>query len=267
MTSTLTSAVTDVAEWFLENKEKIKNAVEILDQGCTTLADTVGQLHPILEAVLRVPAKLLSNPEGKEGSFLTKQFDTVNQTLEKLKGDFEETQRVMERSSLNIQYFTFYSQIIGQYDMFKYIFTAKPQFKKLKIDEFLIYFEEYEGDKNLQCLYDAITRHAMLQTILNTEQRSRRPVEEFCDSMKKVFAVGVIALMGYTALKEGPVEEVKEWQDRVENVEKHLKAAVDECVNKFAEQAKIDLDRKINAKTISPQSVLDILVKKYYWVS
>ncbi|XP_053344212.1 uncharacterized protein LOC128514395 [Clarias gariepinus] len=268
MTSSLTSSVTDVGVWILENKEQIEKAVEIVGQGCAILADTVGQLHPILGAVFRISAKLLSNPEGKEAKFLTKQFEKVNQTMEKLQGDLEETQRLIERSSLNIEYFKIYSQIIGQYEMFNYIFTAKPEFKKVKINEFLIYFEQYEREKNLKCLYNAITRDRILDKILTTEQRSRKAVEEFCASIKKVFLVGVVALMGYNALTEGPVKEdkMKKWHGRMEEVEKLMKAAVDKCVNEFAEQAREDLD-KINYETMSPESLLDILVKKYYWVS
>ncbi|MCJ8745441.1 hypothetical protein PDJAM_G00130240, partial [Pangasius djambal] len=223
-----------VAEWIRENRDKIEKGVEILGQGCEILANTVGQFHPVLEAVFMVSAELLSNPEGKEAKYLAEQFESVNQKLEKVQAEIKKTELALQRSSLNLQNFKSYTQIINQYEMFKYIFTAKPKFKKLKVDEFLIYFEEYEGDKNLDCLYDAITKentsgHAMLDTILITEQRSRRAVEEFCSCLKKVFVVGIIALMGYTALKEGTVGEdmVKTWQERMEEVEKRMKAAVD----------------------------------------
>ncbi|MCI4391200.1 hypothetical protein PGIGA_G00131440 [Pangasianodon gigas] len=268
-----------VAEWILENKDKIEKGVEILGQGCEILANTVGQFHPVLEAVFMVSAELLSNPDGKEAKYLAEQFESVNQKLEKVQVEIKKTELALQRSSLNLQNFKFYTQIINQYEMFKYIFTAKPKFKKLKIDEFLLYFEEYEGDKNLDCLYDAITKentsgHAMLDTILITEQRSRRAVEEFCSCLKKVFVVGIIALMGYTALKEGTVGEdmVKKWQERMEDVEKRMKAAVDECVNNFAEQAEIDIDQKLKEKqsSVDPEFtefLLDALVKKYDWVS
>ncbi len=59
-----------VEEWVLENKDKIEKGVEIMGQGCEVLAATVGQFHPILEAVFLASAELLGNPEGKEAKFL-----------------------------------------------------------------------------------------------------------------------------------------------------------------------------------------------------
>lgn len=268
-----------VVEWILDNKDKIEKGVEILGQGCEILAETVGQFNPILEAVFKVSAELLGNPDSKEAKYLAEQFESVNEQLNKVQDEIEKTGLALQRSSLNIQYFNFYTQIMNQYEMFKYIFIAKPKFKKLKVEEFLVHFEEYEGDKNLECLYDAITKedpsgHAMLDTIVATEQRSRRAVEQFCASMKKVFVVGVIALMGYAALNEGTGDEdlAKKWFDRMKEVEKRMKAAVDECVNNFAEQATIDTHKRLKDRqsSVDPEFtkfLLDALVEKYDWVS
>ncbi|KAF4076097.1 hypothetical protein AMELA_G00226550 [Ameiurus melas] len=268
-----------VAEWILENKDKIEKGVEILGKSCEILADNVGQFSPILEAVFRVSAELLGNPESNEAKYLADQFESVNEQLEKVQSETEKTQLALQRSSLNTENFMFYTQIINQYEMFKYIYTAKPKYKKLKIDEFLELFDEYEGEKNLDCLYDAFTGKnssgdPMMDTILATEQRSRRAVEEFCASMKKLFMIGIMALMGYAALKENNAEKdiLKKWQDRMEEVEKRMKAAVDECVDNFPAQAKIDINQKLTERqsSVDPeftQFILDALVKKYDWVS
>ncbi|KAK2815266.1 hypothetical protein Q7C36_023532 [Tachysurus vachellii] len=266
-----------LAEWLMENSDKIKKGVEMLGQVCEILAATVGQFNPILEAVLNVSAELLSNPEGKEARFLAEQFVKVNQKLEKNKAEITNAYLAMQRSSVNQLNFNYYANINSQYEYFKYIFTAKPENKKLKRDEFLIFFEELEGEKNLDCLYNAIMKtsgRTMLVIIVETEQRSRRAVEEFCTSLKKLFVVGIISLMGYAALKRDTVDEEmgKKWLARMEDVEKRMKAAVDECVNNFAEQAKTDIDEMLLDKQISvdpefTKFLLEALVKKYYWVS
>ncbi|KAG7317989.1 hypothetical protein KOW79_019024 [Hemibagrus wyckioides] len=274
----LMSNMIDVAEWLMENREKIEKGVEILGHGCKILAVTVGQFNPILEAVFNVSAELLSNPEGKEAKYLAKQFDKVNQKLEKVQSDIKKIELALQRSSVNKDNFKFNANIVCQYEKFKYIFTSNPKFKKLKREEFIIHFEQYERDKNLDCLYKAIVNknqsgQTILDIIVATEQRSRRAVEEFCASLKKVLVVGIISLMGYAALKEGTVEEelVKKWLARMEEVETRMKAAVDECVNNFSEQAKIDIDEKVKEKQSSddpdPQFILDALKEKYYWVS
>ncbi|XP_027013468.1 uncharacterized protein LOC125138341 [Tachysurus fulvidraco] len=268
-----------VSEWVMENSDKIEKGVEILGQGCEILAATVGQFKPILEAVFNVSTELISNPEGKEARFLGEQFVKVNQKLEKIQGEIKKTELAIKRSLVNQQNFNLQANIMSQYEYFKYIFTAKPKFKQLKRDEFLIYFEEFEGEKNLECLYDVIMKEntsgqTMLDIIVETEQRSRRAVEEFCASLKKLFVVGIISLMGYAALNEDTVDEEmgKKWLARMEDVEKRMKAAVDECVNNFAEQAKSDIDEMLLEKqsSVDPEFtkfILEALVKKYYWVS
>ncbi|XP_027013441.2 uncharacterized protein LOC113649716 [Tachysurus fulvidraco] len=266
-------------EWFMENSDKIEKGVEILGKGCEILAATVGKFNPILEAVFKVAAELLSNPESKETNYLAEQFVKVNQKLEKIQSDIKNIELVMQRSFVNIENFKFQANIMSQYEYFQYIFTAKPEYKKLKRDEFLIFFEKFEGEKNLECLYNAImientSGQTMLDIIVETEQRSRRAVEEFCASLKKLFVVGIISLMGYAALKKDTVDEEmgKKWLARMEDVEKRMKAAVDECVNNFAEQAKTDIDEILLEKqsSVDPEFakfLLEALVKKYDWVS
>ncbi|KAM9436558.1 rapunzel 5 isoform 1-T1 [Clarias gariepinus] len=268
-----------VEEWVLENKDKIEKGVEIMSQGCEVLAATVGQFHPILEAVFVASAELLSNPEGKEAKYLAEQFERVNQKLEGIQDEIEKLALELQRTSLNKQNFDREAQMISQYEKFQEFVIAKPKFKEKKKEKFLSHYENTDRDVNLDGLYNAVTGEntsgdAMLDTILVTEQMSRRAVEEFCARLKKLFVVGIIAVMGYTALKEGTVGEdmVKKWQGRMEDVEKRMKAAVDECVNNFPEQAKKDVEHKLveRQSSVDPEFtkfLLDSLAKKYDWVS
>ncbi|KAI1886053.1 hypothetical protein AGOR_G00210070 [Albula goreensis] len=105
-------------------------------------------------------------------------------------------------------------------------------------------------------------------------RESRRAVEEFCARLKKLFVVGIIAVMGHAALKDGTVGEdmAKKWLGRMEDIEKRMKAAVDDCTQNFAIQAKDDIEHLLQEKqgTLDPtftQSLLDFLAKKYDWVS
>ncbi|KAJ8288013.1 hypothetical protein COCON_G00006720 [Conger conger] len=269
-----------VEEWVLQNKDKIEKGVEIMGQGCEVLAATVGQLHPILEAVFMASAELLNNPEGKEAKYLAAQFEKVNQKLESIQDEVDRIALEMQRTSLNKQNFDREAQMISQYEKFQDFVIAKPKFKDKKKDKFLSHFENTEGDLNLDALYNAVTGEntsgdPMLETVVATEQRSRRAVEEFCARLKKLFIVGIIAVMGHAALKDGNVGEdmVKKWQGRMEDVEIRMKAAVDDCTENFAIQAKEDIEHLLQEKqgaSIEPnftQSLLDFLAKKYDWVS
>ncbi|KAM9851691.1 rapunzel 5 [Aulostomus maculatus] len=268
-----------VADWLVQNKDKIEKGVEIMGQASEVLASTVGQLHPILEAVFMASAELLSNPEGKEARYLCKQFDLVNKQLEGIQNDIDKIALELQRTSLNKQNFDREVQMISQYEKFQEFVNAKPTFKEKKREKFLNHYENTDGDLNLDALYNAVTGDntsgdPMLETIVITEQRGRRAVEDFCAQLKKLFVMGIIAVMGHAALKEGVVGEemVKKWQNRMEDVEKRMKAAVDDCAENFADQAKKDTEQLLqeNPGTVDSEftkTLLESLVKKYDWVS
>lgn len=269
----------NVADWLVQNRDKIEKGVEIMGQASEVLAATVGQLHPILEAVFMASAEILSNPDSKEARYLTQQFEMVNQQLEGIQDEIDQIALELQKTSLNKQNFDREAQMLSQYEKFQDFVNAKPKFKEKKMERFISHYENTDSDLNLDALYNAVIGEStagdpMLETVVAIEQRSRRAVEDFCARLKKLFVVGIISVMGHSALKEGVVGEdmVKKWQGRMEDVEKRMKAAVDECTENFADQAKMDIEHKLleNPGTVNQdftKSLLDSLVKKYDWVN
>ncbi|XP_034009304.1 rapunzel 5 [Trematomus bernacchii] len=269
----------NVADWLVQNRDKIEKGVEIMGQASEVLAATVGQLHPILEAVFVASAEILNNPDSKEARYLTQQFEMVNQQLEGIQDEIDQIALELQKASLNKQNFDREAQMLSQYEKFQDFVNAKPKFKEKKMEKFISHYENTDSDLNLDALYNAVIGEStagdpMLETVVAIEQRSRRAVEDFCARLKKLFVVGIISVMGHSALKEGVVGEdmVKKWQGRMEDVEKRMKAAVDECTENFADQAKMDIEHKLleNPGTVNQdftKSLLDLLVKKYDWVN
>ncbi|XP_056300007.1 rapunzel 5 [Pseudoliparis swirei] len=268
-----------VADWLVLNRDKIEKGVEIMGQASEVLASTVGQLHPVLEAVFVASAEILNNPDSKEARYLTQQFQLVNQQLEGIQDEIDKIALELQRSSLNKQNFDREAQMLSQYEKFQDFVNAKPKFKEKKMEKFLSHYENTDADLNLDALYNAVVGDSaagdpLLESVVATEQRSRRPVEDFCARLKKLFVVGIIAVMGHSALKEGAVGEemVKKWQGRMEDVETRMKAAVDDCMDNFADQAKLDVELLLqeNPGAVNrdfTKSLLDTLVKKYDWVN
>lgn len=271
--------MSSVADWIVQNRDKIEKGVEIMGQAAEVLASTVGQLHPILEAVFMASAELLSNPEGNEARYLSQQIDLVNQKLVGVEAGIDKIVLAIQRMSVNTQNFDREAQIISQYDKFQDFINANPKFKKTKMERFLNHYEHTDGDLNLDALYNAVTGKntsgdPMLEIVVSTEQRSRRAVEDFCAGLKKLFVMGLISVMGHAALKDGVVGEeiVRNWQGRMEDIEERMKAAVDDCLENFAAQAKQDMEQQLqeNPGTVAPEftkSLLDSLVQKYDWVN
>ncbi|XP_061631454.1 rapunzel 5 [Phyllopteryx taeniolatus] len=267
-----------VANWLVDNKDKIEKGVDIMGQASEVLAATVGQLHPILEAVFMASAEILSNPESKEAIYLSQKIEQVNQKLVGIQSEIDQIALELQRTSMNKQSFDREAHMLGQYEKFQEFINAKPSMKEKKKEKFIKYYENTEADLNLDALYNAVVGEntagdPMLDTVVTTEQRSRRAVEDFCARLKKLFVVGLIAVMGYAALKEGVVETgmMTKWQDRMEAVEKRMKAAVDHCTETFVDQAKLDLEDVLKEDTCRvgedfTRSLLATLVKKYDWV-
>ncbi|XP_035019430.2 uncharacterized protein LOC118113634 [Hippoglossus stenolepis] len=268
-----------VADWLVQNRDKIEKGVEIMGQASEVLASTVGQLHPLLKVVFMATAELLSNPDGKEARYLTQQFKIVNQQLEGIHDEIDEISLELQKTSMNKQNFDREAQMLSQYEKFQDFVHAEQEFREKKMQKFLSHYENTESDLNLDSLYNSVIGKntsgvPLLETAVATRQRSRRAVEDFCARLKKLFVVGIIAVMGHAALKEGAVGEdmVKKWQGRMEDVENLMKAAVDDCTENFAEQAKVDMEHQLqeNSGTVDAnltKSLLDSLVKKYDWVN
>ncbi|XP_037129243.1 uncharacterized protein LOC119135598 [Syngnathus acus] len=269
-----------VANWLVDNKDKIEKAVYITGEVAEVLAATVGQLHPLLEAVFSGVAQICSNPEGKEALYLRQKIEQVNQKLVCIQRETDQIALELQRAAMNEQNFDREAHILGQYEKFQEFINAKPSMKEEKKETFITYYKITNTDLNLDALFNAVTGENMagvpiLDTVVVTAKRSRRAVEDFCARLKKLFVMGLIAIMGYTALREGPVETglTTKWHERMEAVEKLMKAAVDQCTENFMDQAKLDLEEALKEKASCAvsedltRSLLSALVKKYDWVN
>ncbi|CAL9706318.1 unnamed protein product [Knipowitschia caucasica] len=268
----------NVADWLVQNRDKIEKGVEIMGQASEVLAATVGQLHPVLEAVFMASSEIFSNPDGQEARFLTQQLEQVNSKLEGIQNEIDQIALELQRTSMNKQNFDREAQMLSQYEKFQDFVNAKPKFKEKKMQKFISHFENTDGDLNLDSLYNSLTGEnmsgdPMLETVVTTERRNRRAVEDFCARLKKLFVVGIIAVMGHAALTEKAVGEemVEKWQTRMADVETRMKAAVEECTQNFAVQAQSDVELQLQenpgaATAEFTAALLDTLVKKYDWV-
>ncbi|XP_037532018.1 SE-cephalotoxin isoform X1 [Nematolebias whitei] len=271
--------MTDVVEWLVQNRDKIEKGVEIMAQASSVLASTVGQLHPVLEAVFQASAILLKDPNSGEASYLTQQLTKVNDQLSVIQNEIGQIELEMMTASMNKQNFDWEVHILSQFEKFQDFVKAKQEYKAKKKEKFITHYEITGRDLNVEALYNAVmeesaTQKSILETVLVTQEKSRRPVEDFCARLKKLFVVGIISIMAHSAFKEETVdaEIVKKWKGRMEKVEDKMKAAVDDCIENFAEQAKVDLSKKLDENTgpIDPdftKSLLETLTKKYDWVS
>ncbi|XP_029593034.1 uncharacterized protein LOC115176840 [Salmo trutta] len=265
-----------MTEWLMQNKDKIEKAVELMGQASAILAATVGQLHPILEAVFLVSNAIFSNPEGEDARYLTNQFSMVNQKLVDIQAENNQIAVELEKISMNKQNFDREAKILSQHEKYQDFVNAKPESKKKKMEKFLSHYENTDADLNLDALYNELTGDNISgkPMLVSTEQWSRKAVEKFCASLKKLFVAGIIAVIGYASLKKGFMvdEIVKKWLERWDDVENRMKAVLDDYTVNLHKRAKKDMDDQLKEKPGSvdldfTKSILKTLEEKYDWVS
>ncbi|XP_017293407.1 rapunzel 5 [Kryptolebias marmoratus] len=267
----------NVGEWLVQNREKLEKGVEVMCGASKVLASSVGKLHPVLEAVFKASHELLKNPDSKEATYLIQQITKVNDQLTGIQNEISQIKSELKMSSMNKRNFDWEVHILSQYEKFLDFVNSKPNYREKKKEKFLTHYNYTEGDMNVEALYKAIVEDsddAIMETVVTTQEKNRRIVENFCAKLKKLFVIGIISIMAYSAFKEGTVDEctVKKWNSRMEEVELKMKAAVDDCIENFAEQARKDTEKNLEGSPgpIShtfTKSLLDKLTDKYDWVS
>ncbi|XP_035240571.1 protein rapunzel-like isoform X2 [Anguilla anguilla] len=261
-----------------ENKSVVESVMDVFEQGAEVVASIAGDLFPVFSIAAPIVRLALGNVESKEATFMKEQFQKVRDRLEVVSEEVQRINQEITKSVNDARYFSVEENLTNQFRKYMDILNAKPKFREVKKKLFLEHFAKTGGDKNLHTLYNAVTGdnfsgESVLEITLNYEKKSRRPMEDFCARLKKLFCVGLIALMGYTALKEGGDEDelLQEWGEKMKAVQWKMNAVIEDCINSFPEQAKIDAywvvkDQGEKTKQQLADAILETLKKKYDWV-
>lgn len=261
-----------------EKKDMVETVMEVFEQGAEVVASIAGDLFPVFSIAAPIVKLALDNVESKEAAFMKEQFQKVRDRLEVISEEIQRINDEIKKSGLDTIYFPLEENITNQFRKYMDILNAKPKFREVKKKLFLDHFAKTGGDKNLNSLYNAVTGdnfsgESVLEITLNYEEKSRRPVEDFCARLKKLFCIGLIALLGHAALKGYDEEDdlLKQWGERMKTVQERMNAIIQECVDGFPKQAELDCRRIVrDASHLTNQQIAEALVnklgKKYDWV-
>ncbi|XP_061111983.1 protein rapunzel-like [Conger conger] len=262
-----------------DKKESVEAFMETLEKGAELLVETVGEMLPVFSVVGPVVQLALDNVESKEAEFMTEQFQKVRERLGVVSEEIRRVDQEIRKSGADVAYFSAEENLSNQFRKFMDILNAKSKFREVKKKLFLEHFSKTGGDKNLHTLYNAVTGdkfsgESVLEITLNYHEKSRRVTEDFCARLKNLFCIGLIALVGQAALKGAGEEEdvLKDWGERMRVVEEKMKAAVEACKASFAEQAELDVGKRLKEWSDRPPvelagDIAEFLNQKYDWVS
>ncbi|KAG7475887.1 hypothetical protein JOB18_039499 [Solea senegalensis] len=252
--------------------------MEVFEQGAEVVASIAGDLFPIFAIAAPIVKLALDNVESKEATFMKEQFQKVRERLELVSEEIQRINEEIKKSGMDASYFPVEENITNQFRKYMDILNAKPKYKEVKKKSFLDHFARTGGDKNLNTLYNVVVGNnfsgeSVLEITLNYEEKSRRPVEDFCARLKKLFCIGLIALLGHAALKGYDEEEalLKDWGEKMNTVQSKISAVIEDCIVSFPKQAEQDSRRLVRDQPgVTSQQLADAikekLNKKYDWV-
>ncbi|XP_030014264.1 rapunzel 4 [Sphaeramia orbicularis] len=261
-----------------DKKDMVETVMEVFEQGAEVVASIAGDLFPVFSIAAPIVKLALDNVESKEAEYMKEQFQKVRQRLEVISEEIQRINDEIKKSGVDAAYFSVEENITNQFRKYMDILNAKPKFREVKKKLFLEHFAKTGGEKNLNTLFSAVTGdnfsgESVLEITLNYEEKSRRAMEDFCARMKKLFCVGLIALLGHAALKEyGDEEELlKDWGEKMKTVQKKMNAVIEDCILSFPKQAELDSRRLVRDRPeLTNQQLADAIVeklkKKYDWV-
>ncbi|XP_072548499.1 rapunzel 5 isoform X1 [Salminus brasiliensis] len=261
-----------------DKKDVVETVMEVFEQGAEVVASIAGDLFPVFSIAAPIVKLALDNVESKEADYMKEQFQRVRERLEVVSEEIQRINEEVKKSGADAAYFSVEENLTNQFRKYMDILTAKPKFREVKKKLFLEHFSKTGGDKNLHTLYNAVTGdnfsgESVLEITLNYEQKNRRVVEDFCARLKQLFCIGLIALMGHTALKGGDDEEamLKDWAEKMKVVQAKMNVVIEDCINSFPSQAEIDIKRLVRDNRDKKneqlaEMIIDTLTKKYDWV-
>ena len=262
-----------------EKKNMVETVMDVFEQGAEAVASIAGDLFPIFAIAAPVVRLALDNVESKEAVFMKEQFQKVRERLEVVSEQLQRINDEIKKSGVDAAYFSVEENISNQFRKYMDILNAKPKFREVKKKTFLEHFVNSGGDNNLHNLYNAVTgdnfsAESVLEITLNYNEKSRRVMEDFCARLNHLFCIGLIALIGYSSLKncgEDEEEILSDWRKKMDAVQVKMKAVIEDCIVSFPEQAKVDSRRLVRDNSeMSNQQLADALIeqlkKKYDWV-
>uniref|UniRef100_A0A4W5LWF5 Rapunzel 4 n=1 Tax=Hucho hucho TaxID=62062 RepID=A0A4W5LWF5_9TELE len=258
-----------------EKKNLIETVMEVFEQGAEVVASIAGDLFPVFAIAAPIVKLALDNVESKETAFMKEQFQKVRERLEVVSEEMQRINEEIKKSGVDAAYFSVEENISNQFRKYMDILNAKPEFREKKKKRFMDHFVITGGDRNLHELYQAVIdgEKSVLDITFKYEEKSRRAMEDFCARLKKLFCIGLIALMGFTALKDCDDEEklLQDWGEKMKEVQVKMNAVIEDCITSFPKQAELDSRRLVRDHSdLSNQqlaeAILEKLKNKYYWV-
>ncbi|XP_043910528.1 uncharacterized protein LOC122787730 isoform X2 [Protopterus annectens] len=266
-----------------EDKDTAKKIVDFFLGGAELLLDVLQKEFPALEGILSLVQFGLNcfSGESNDMQFVKDSFQTIDNKLRVLSLDLQNVMKELKKMNIDRMFSETESNIKYLFKLWTDVLNAAPQYRQWRKDEFMQQCSLLSAESCIHNLYDAVKKKgnsSLLESIKDYEEMHLRNIQHFFEGLLKLFYSGLIVSVAYRKMKQENTDDMEDkWKENLEEVTSLMNSVIDECTNKFQDQAKTDLENLViryNGNTESKVSnqqlakeITDFLEDKYHWVS
>nr|XP_040045114.1 protein rapunzel-like [Gasterosteus aculeatus aculeatus] len=223
----------------MADAENIKDtAVKVLHclEKVSSFASSIHPIFGIISSLVGVARKGLIKEEGHA---LDKEFQPLHSELETISKKNSECLMQIHLNEVNETYGKLDVNIRRQYEAFNDMVKnvkEDPSNTQLHMAAFKKTYWKEKDDMSLDVYYKGIMGKELLfaKPLLNAYFDScngdRKTMEYHCSHIIHLFHMGLIALMGYTAVAKDDKDEMqKKWAKRVVEIQEKMEAVLSQC--------------------------------------
>uniref|UniRef100_A0A3Q3X3H3 Rapunzel n=1 Tax=Mola mola TaxID=94237 RepID=A0A3Q3X3H3_MOLML len=218
------------------DRAKLKQGLIKVLECVATISSAAAVVNPIFGVAGSLIRVVLHHIDDEDIRTLKREFGSVHQALEQLSQMNRNTLLQIRKETLDGQYACVEENLKNQFRMFMKMVETRPEHSEEKKNDFEASYANDLGDQNLHTLYDGVVgtpklfSRPILEVYLRHSQGDRQTMECLCTRLTYLFCIGLIALMGYTAIigddEEGLSEE---WAEKMDRVQEKMQDALRRC--------------------------------------
>lgn len=223
-------------EEIAEDRAKLKQGLIKVLECVATISSAAAVVNPIFGVAGSLIRVVLHHIDDEDIRTLKREFGSVHQGLEQLSKMHCNTLLQIRKETLDGQYVCVEENLKNQFRMFMKMVEARPEHSEQRKIDFEMSYANDMGDQNLHTLYDGVVgtpklfSRPILEVYLRHSQGDYQTMDRLCTRLTYLFCIGLIALMGYTAIigddEEGLTEE---WAEKMDHVQEKMQDALRRC--------------------------------------
>ncbi|XP_029593061.1 protein rapunzel [Salmo trutta] len=220
----------------MEDQAKLKQGIVKVLSCVATISTAAAVVNPIFGLAGSLIRLVLQKVDNEDIQNLKKEFSSINTALDKLSQQNNSTLLQIKKNTLDSQYLPVENNLRNQFRKFMEMVEAGPEHRERKKDDFKESYSNDLDDQNLNTLYEGVVgeskvfSESILGVYLKHSQGDHDTMVKLCTHLNYIFCIGLIALIGYTAIIGDDEEDiVDEWTKKMEHVEERMQEALQKC--------------------------------------